>query len=193
MRSLVVARCEDRVVARRFEVADNHSDLAVLTAQSVNPRQIASPIVVKKATLELHKVVGVLFDFSSFNPIQPGEVCDCGGESVISRYATEIRGLVEVVGDSAEPIALDGQMLMIGAAVSASDALAQLDGRPVIASNIADERYFKRLRCGEEGAVILESLEISGDFSAVVLTHNTGAETDLKEVWPVHGVLFERL
>jgi len=193
VRSLVVARCEDRVVARRFEVADNHSDLAVLTAQSVNPRQIASPIVVKKATLELHKVVGVLFDFSSFNPIQPGEVCDCGGESVISRYATEIRGLVEVVGDSAEPIALDGQMLMIGAAVSASDALAQLDGRPVIASNIADERYFKRLRCGEEGAVILESLEISGDFSAVVLTHNTGAETDLKEVWPVHGVLFERL
>ncbi|WP_029351300.1 AAA family ATPase [Bosea sp. 117] len=191
-RSLVIARCEDRVVARRFEVADNHSDLAVLTAQSVSPRQIASPIVVKRATLELHKVVGVLFDFGPSNPGQEGEVCDCGGESVIGRYAAEIKGLVEVMGDSAEPIALDGQMLMIGTPVSASDALAQLDGRPVIASNMAGERYFKRLRRAENDTVVLESLEISGDFAPVVLTHNTGAATDLKEVWPVHGVLFER-
>ncbi len=83
-------------------------------------------------------------------------------------------------------------MLMIGTPVSATDALAQLDGRPVIASNMAEERYFKRLRHVENGTVVLESLEISGDFAPVVLTHNTGAATDLKEVWPVHGVLFER-
>ena len=37
-----------------------------------------------------------------------------GGESVLHRYATEVKGLVEVAGQSAEPIALDGQMLMIG-------------------------------------------------------------------------------
>ena len=190
-RSLVVARCENRVVARRFEIADNHSDIAVLTAQAINPRQIAPPIVVKKATLELHKVIGVLFDHGSTLPAGEGEVCDCGGEAVIQRYAAEVRGLVEVVGNSAEPIALNGQMLLIGAPISAEDALSRLDGRPVIAGDMSDDRYFKRLRRGEGDTVVLESLEISGDFSPVILTHRRGAVTDLKEVWPVHGVLFE--
>jgi hypothetical protein len=46
-KSLVVARFEDRVVARRFEIAENHSDIAVLTAHAINPRQIVQPIVVK--------------------------------------------------------------------------------------------------------------------------------------------------
>ena len=191
-RSLVVARCEDRVLARRFEIADNYSDIAVLTAQAVNPRQIAPPIVVKKATLELHKVIGVLFDQGPSPAASEGEVCDCGGESVIQRYATDVKGLVEVVGDSAEPIALSGQMLLIGDPISAEDGLNRLNGRPVIAGDMADDRYFKRLRRGEGDTVVLESLEISGNFGPVVLTHRTGAATDLKEVWPVYGVLFEQ-
>ncbi|MEC5325009.1 hypothetical protein, partial [Aurantimonas sp. A3-2-R12] len=191
-RSLVVARCEDRVVARRFEIADNHSDIAVLTARAVNPRQIAPPIVVKKATLELHKVIGVLFDDSPTAIASEGEICDCGGEAVIQRYATNVKGLVEVSGDSAEPSALNGQMLMIGDPISAEDALSSLNGRPVIAGDMADDRYFKRLRRGEGGTVILESLAINGDFAPVVLTHRTGAASDLKEVWPIYRVLFER-
>jgi hypothetical protein len=99
---------------------------------------------------------------------------------------------VEVVGDSAEPIALGGQMLLIGDAVAAEDALSRLDGRPVIAGDTSDKRYFKRLRRGEGSTVVLESLEISGDFAPVVLTHQTGAISDLKDVWPVYGVLFEQ-
>jgi energy-coupling factor transporter ATP-binding protein EcfA2 len=190
--SLVVARCGDRIVARRFEIAYNHSDVAVLTAQAVNPRLIAPPIIVKKETLELHEVIGVLFDYGRASTAAEDEVCDCGGESVIHRYANEVKGLVQVVGDSAEPIALNGQMLLIGDLLSPEEALDRLDGRPVIAGDAADERYFKRLRRGEGNRVILESLEISGDFAPVVLTHQTGAITDLKEVWPVHGILFER-
>ncbi len=58
-KSLVVARCEHRVVARRFEIAENHSDIAVLTAHAINPRQIAQPVVVKRTTLKLHKIVGI--------------------------------------------------------------------------------------------------------------------------------------
>ena len=169
-RSLVIARCGDRVVARRFEIADNHSDIAVLTAQAVNPRQIAPPIVVKKATLELHKVIGVLFDYGATPAAGEGEVCDCGGEWVIQRYATNVKGLVEVVGDSAEPIALNGQMLLIGDPISAEDALNRLDGRPIIAGDMADDCYIKRLRRGQGDIVVLESLEISGDFAPVVLT-----------------------
>lgn len=191
-RSLIVARCEDRVVARRFEIAENHSDIAVLTAQSVNPRQIAPPIVVKKATLELHKIIGVLFDPGGRPAGQEGEICDCGGESTIHRYANDVKGLVEVEGASAEPIALDGQMLMIGDPVSPAHALTSLVDRPVIAGDQGDNRYFKRLRQGGGSTVVLESLEITGDFPPVILTFETGQTTDLKEVWPVYGVLFER-
>lgn len=191
-KSLVVARSEDRVVARRFEIADNHSDIAVLTAHAINPRQIARPIVVKKHTLQLHKIIGVLFDHTPNLIGVEEEVCDCGGESVLHRYVTEVKGLVEVVGQSAEPIALDGQMLMIGASVAPDDALARFEGRPVIAGDGDDNRYFKRLRRGEANTVVLESLEISGDFPPVVLTYRTGQTTDLKDVWPVHGVLFEQ-
>jgi hypothetical protein len=82
-------------------------------------------------------------------------------------------------------------MLLIGDPISAEDALNRLNGCPVIAGDMIDDRYFKRLRRGEGDTVVLESLEIGGNFGPVVLTHQTGAVTDLKEVWPVYGVLFE--
>jgi hypothetical protein len=59
--SLVVALHESRLVARRLQVADNHSDVAVLTASAINPRLIAAPIVAKLSTLTMKKVVGVLY------------------------------------------------------------------------------------------------------------------------------------
>ena len=190
-KSLVVVRCEDRVVARRFEIADNHSDIAVLTAHAINPRQIAKPIVAKRSTLQLHKVIGVLFDYNQSLIGVQGEVGDCGGESALHCYETDVKGLVKVVGQSAEPVALNGQMLMIGDPVHPEDALTRFEGQPVIAGDGDDNRYFKRLRGGNANTVVLESLEISGDFPPVVLTYKSGKTTDLKEVWPVHGVLFE--
>lgn len=190
-RSLVVARFDDRIVARRLELADNHSDVAVLTAQAINPRMIAPPIVVKRATIETKKVVGVLFSSGAARAPAGVEICDCGGESAIHAVTAPVKGLVEVSGASAEPYALDGQMLMIGDAVIPAIASRDLDGRPVIASDAAGMRYFKRWRSDGE-RVVLESLEIGGEFPPVVLTIGKGAETDVTQVWPVLGVLFEK-
>ncbi|WGM40184.1 AAA family ATPase [Caulobacter sp. NIBR1757] len=191
-RSLVVARVEDRIVARRLEISENHSDVAVLTAQSVNPQQIAPPLVVKQSTLDLHKVVGVIFDSARRITQGDDEISDCGGESAIHHITAAIHGLVEVSGQSAEPIALDGQLLLVGAPLAPADALSQLDGHPVIAGDGNENRYFKRLRHMDNDVVVLESLEISGDFPPIVLSHNKNATTDLAQVWPVLGVLFER-
>ena len=137
-------------------------------------------------------MIGVLFDYGPTTTAAEEEICDCGGVSVIQRYVNDVKGLVEVAGDSAEPIALDGQMLLIGDPISAEDALNRFDGRPVIAGDWRDERYFKRLRRGQNDSVVLESLETGGNFPPVLLSHQTGASADLKEVWPVYGVLFEK-
>lgn len=192
-KSLVVALNDDRILARRFEIAENHSELAVLTAQAINPRQIAPPVVARKATFTLHKIVGVLYGDSTWSA--PGqsemEVCECGGEAVFTSLAADALGLVEVVGQSAEPHALNGQYLIVKKEITAAEALKTLDGKPIIAADTDDNRYFKRLRIVAPDRIVLESLDSGGDYGPVVLAAPGKGKNCLERVWPVAGVLFE--
>ena len=192
LKSLVVAATPDRLLARRFDVAENHSDIAVLTAQSINPRKIAPPVIAPKATVKLHKIVGVLYEDAAWSAPRHSdmEVCECAGEAIINGIVTDALGLVEVMGQSAEPHALHGQYLILGKQVSAADALKRLDGKPVIASDSDGNRYFKRLRVGKD-RVVLESLDSGGDYAPVILELPDSGSNCLHQVWPVAGVLFE--
>lgn len=194
-RSLVVALTDDgRILARRFEIADNHSDVAVLTAQSVNPCHIAQPVVAHKATLKLHKIVGVIYDSAAGGV--PGndamEVCGCSGEAEVAAPTAGTLGLVEVIGGSAEPFALHGQHLITrGQPSTGGAALKALDGAAVIAEDSGGTQYFKRLRMPPGDRVILESLDSSGDHGPVVLASPGSTDNALERIWPVVGVLFE--
>ena len=192
-RSLVVATSGGRIVARRFEVSENFSDVVVLTAQAVNPREIAAPLVVQKSTLTSYKIVGILFD-EDYSPITGSpevEIGDCGGEATLSRLTSNALGLVEVIGQSAEPLALDGQYLIVLPEVLTPEALKRLDGRPVIAADEEDNRYFKRLRFADN-RVILESMDAGGSFRPIILLLPGDSKgVCLRRVWPVVGVLFE--
>lgn len=192
VKSLVVALSESRLLARRFELAANHPDVAVLTAQAINPRKIAPPIIAQKSSLTFFKIVGVLYEDANW--ATPGasdhEVCECSGEAVLSGVVSEALGLVEVVGQSAEPHALNGQYIIIEKQSAASTALKKLDGRPVIASDTDDNRYFKRLRVGVD-RIVLESMDSGGDYAPVILELPGSSGNCLDHVWPVAGVLFE--
>jgi len=192
LRSLVVALSEDRALARRFDVAENHSDIAVLTAQAINPRKIAPPVIAHKSTLTLHKIIGVLYEDAAWSA--PGnsdmEVCECSGEAVLSGLVADALGLVEVMGQSAEPHALNGQYLIVEKQLSGVEALKKLDGKPVIASDTDNHRYFKRLRVGKD-RVVLESMDSGGDYAPVILEMPGKGSNCLEQVWPVAGVLFE--
>ena len=156
--SLVIALHESRLLARRLQVADNHNDVAVLTASAINPRLTAAPVVAKLSTLALKKVVGVLYDSPKTVVVGQAsgmEIAECGGEYAITSTLSGAKGLVEVNGHSAEPMALDKQFLIISDRVSLRDAEKELDGRPVIAEASDHDRYFKRLRV-EANNVILE-------------------------------------
>jgi SOS-response transcriptional repressor LexA len=191
--SLVVALHEDQILARRLQIADNHSDVAVLTASAINPRLTAAPVVAKLSTLTMKMVVGVLYDTGTvgIGKSSEWEVVECGGEAVITAILSRAKGLVEVSGDSAEPLALDNQFLIIADPVSLKEAEKSLDGRPVIAEDSNESRYFKRLRVDTK-YVILESLEIGGDFRPILLAKTPGSQNHLTKIWPVLGVLFEK-
>jgi hypothetical protein len=192
LNSLVVALSEDRVLARRFELAEKHSDIAVLTAQAINPRKIVSPVIARKSTLTLHKIIGVLYQDATWSaPCKPDvEVCECSSVAELSGFLADTLGLVEVVGESAEPHALNGQYIIVEKPLSAVDALKRLDGKPVIASDTDDNRYFKRLRVGKD-RVVLESMDSGGDYGPVILALPGQGSNCLEQVWPVAGVLFE--
>jgi hypothetical protein len=191
--SLVVALHESRILARRLEIADNHSDVAVLTANAINPRLTAPPVVAKLSTLTMKKVVGVLYDTGKTGIAQSSEmeVAECGGEAAITAILSRAKGLVEVSGHSAEPRALDKQFLIIGDPASLKDAEKNLNGYPVIAEDSDQSRYFKRLHVDADN-IILESLEIGGDFPPILFAKTPGFLTHLTKVWPVLGVLFEK-
>jgi SOS-response transcriptional repressor LexA len=191
-KSLVVALSDDRLLARRLEIADNHSDVAVLTANDINPRKIAAPVVAKLSTLNLNKVVGVLYGSGHVAGKGAHEFCDCSGEADVKGAFANMHGLVTVQGQSAEPHALNGQYLIIAKQVPLAEALATLDGSPIIAEDSDGHRYFKRLRAGAKGFIILESLEIGGDYGPILLAEKHGADASVAGIWPVLGVLFEK-
>jgi hypothetical protein len=191
--SLVIAQHESQLLARRPQVADNHNDVAVLTASAINPRLTAAPVVAKLSTLTMKKVVGVLYDTGKAVAGQSSEmeVVECGGEAAITMIMSQAKGLVEISGQSAEPHALDKQSLIIGDPVPLKDAEQHLDGSPVIAEDSDHSRYFKRLRV-DDSNIILESLEIGGDFPPILLAKASGLLKHITKVWPVLGVLFEK-
>lgn len=192
-KSLVVAIVNDRVVARRYEIAENNSDVAVLTAQAINPSKIALPVIAHKATLKLYKVVGVLYEDIAWGPcsISDMEICECTGEEMFKSLASNALGLIEVRGQSAEPRALNGQHLIIGKEMTVADALKFLGGKPIIAGDTEDNRYFKRLRVVSADMIVLESLDTSGDYEPIVLSAPGKGKNCLERVWPIAGVLFE--
>ena len=191
-RSLVVAISEDRILARRYEVAVNHGDVAVLTSQSINPRKIEPPVIAHRSSFELRKVVGVLYDSAYSLPSDAdNEVIDCGGNAAIKSIVRDSPGLVHVYGQSAEPYALDGQYLIVANPIQADRAaLYAHDGHPVIAADSDGSHYFKRLRRVANG-VVLESLDSGGVYPPVVLLPGSSGSPCLDRIWPVLGVLFE--
>ncbi|WP_152643513.1 hypothetical protein [Paracidovorax citrulli] len=192
-RSLVVGIVEEKLVARRFTVSEASSDVAVLTANALDPSEIAHPIVARKETLKLRRVVGVLFSRGNKGVPSAHEVQQCGGASELTSIFSRSSGLVEVAGQSAQPLALDGQFLIVGAKVRDRQDLVRLDGLPVIALDSEQHRYFKRLRLMSNELVVLESLDGGGEYPPEVLSVEATSygKRVLEECWEVLGIIFE--
>ena len=186
------ALSKDSILARRFGVAKNQSDIAVLTAQAINPHKIAAQVIAHRATLTLHKIIGVIYEDSEWGAPSNSdtEICECSVEAVLNGLLAVALGLVEVMGQSPEPHTLNGQYMIAEKQLSGTDALKKLEGRPVIASNTSDHRYIKRLRVGND-RVVLENMDSGGDYAPIILSLPEQGSNCLEQVWPVAGVFFE--
>ena len=101
-------------------------------------------------------------------------------------------GRIQVVGDSAEPIALQGQYLMSAPHVPTFSELLEHDGRPVVA-DLDGRVVFKRLRLTKRGGpIVLESLDAAGRHPPIIVSPEEARALGEKlKFWPVVGVLFD--
>lgn len=193
-RNLVAAAFGDKLLARRYNETEAHPNIAILTAQSVDPSALAQPIIAPRERLSPRKIVGTLFAASQL-PIPPAranvEFVALPDFGIVTRLLEKTK-LFKVSGRSAEPIALDGQYLVSRDALTTSEALDGLEGRLVIAVDESGARYFKRLR--RRGTiVVLESVNPDGMSPSELLSvTGDGGLPRLTHVLEVVGVLFEQ-
>jgi hypothetical protein len=99
--------------------------------------------------------------------------------------------LLQVKGRSAEPIALEGQFLITREATKTLEEVKALDGCPIVAIDEDGTRFFKRLHCSGQLAV-LESLNPDGTTASELLSFDGALGLPkLTHALEVIGVLFE--
>ncbi|MDO9440292.1 MAG: hypothetical protein Q7T73_05325, partial [Beijerinckiaceae bacterium] len=180
-------------LARRYSETDVHPDISVLTGQTLEPHELPEPVIAPKEKVKQKKVVGTLFLSHLMAPppkVANQEVLAVSDLPLIERTLTNAR-LLEVQGRSAEPIALDTQLLITHPVSFGPEALMRLEGRLVVAVDESGERYFKRLRT-HNNLVVLEALNPDGSTPAQLLSlDGSNGLPILTGLLEVVGVLFE--
>ena len=191
--SLVVCQAEGATRARRFSSLSGSAIHAVLTANAVNPREIQQPILVEYKNEYFGKVVGIIYRHNWKIPqVSQDEVVPMEVLEPLNTLLSRSEGLARIIGESAEPIALGGQYLILAPQVQSRRDLEAHDGQPLVTDR--DGRIlFKRLRLGDEhGPIVLESLDAAGRYPPVVIPREEAAQLGQRLTFrPVIGVLFD--
>jgi hypothetical protein len=192
-RNLVVAALGNSLLARRYNLIDGHPEIIVLTGQSVDPLTIPEPIIAAPETKQFRKIVGTVFAAHTLpTPAMDAhrEFVPLADASVLTKLLHGAR-LFQVKGRSAEPIALENQFLITREATKTLEEIKALDRCPIVAIDEDGTRYFKRLHCSGQVAV-LESLNPDGTTAAELLSFDGSAGFPrITHALEVIGVLFE--
>ena len=189
-RSLVVAAHGDHFVARRLNLPDEHSGMAVLTGQGTNPYMLPEPIIVSVDKLLMRTIVGTLFMPAGTSlPVAPGDIVPLDDTSRIGNVLDGAH-LFKVVGRSMEPIALEHQFVITRKERIDEATLRRLEGTLVIAIDDNGARYFKRLRRRND-LLILESVNSDASTPSELLSIGGGNYPGLTNILSVVGILFE--
>lgn len=137
-------------------------------------------------------IVGTLFNHDKGIPSSSDDNEVITVDDPISyKLLLENARLFMVKGQSAEPIALDGQYLITGQEITSQQEMKKMDGCLVIAADSDGARYFKRVRMAGKAMVILESLNPDGFNPSIIASFDNSVDIQLTSLLPVNGVLFE--
>ena len=185
---LVVCVTENSVYARRLIIADNDYKNIILQPEAGYSGHAPKTISVIKAEVRLLKIVGVLFD--AYEKIYGS------GEAVLVDKSISLqsaKAIVKVSGDSASPVANDGQKVLISPLEDMS-LLGKMKGQIVGVATSDNEAYLKRVGpLTANGQLILEKIGLNGETVVVSLESEDGMGTkvnNLLSVAKVHGVLY---
>ena len=193
---LVIACVDGAVRARRVRWVDSEANCVVLLAAADSPHRAAAPIIAAPPRNNMLVIEGVLYGQAAVGGAggRPDEAEELDSGFDLGAVLGRGGSVWEVSGDSASPVALDGQHLLVAGAAADTDRLARLDGGMVLAevetAAAEPELYLKRLRWIPPLAV-LESIDRGGAFPPVVCAVADGPRLPrLGKAAAVLGVLF---
>ncbi|MCH8917788.1 MAG: hypothetical protein IIC52_07005 [Proteobacteria bacterium] len=198
--NLVIEDRGSSLAARRLIQDPDVPDLLVLSASSSNPRYTPRAVITRERGASRWKIVGTLFTAvnlragDQFATDTEAVACTTDDPAVTALLADT--SLVEVDGDSAEPVALHKQYLLVKPKrTDLVQACHDLDGQPVVALDLNDQALFKRLRNVGAGEVALESLDAAGEGDLIMMSLMEGMpeRETLFSIQQVVGVIFEPL
>jgi hypothetical protein len=180
-RNLVIAIRGNEVYARRLLRPIKDNGLVSLAAQTPDPRKSPPTMVVEAADIQVHRIVGVLFEGGP-PPREKQEAVEISQSPELSKVMTAHR----VKDVSALPLALPGQLVLGGDCLNANQlelhegalvALMLSDGTglfkrvgPKLPGNLAHLRQFESIGgLGSSEVVAMEMVEgLSGDIPIMV-------------------------
>lgn len=187
---LVICLYKDQVYARRLAIMDDDPSEILLESISVEPLA-PKTFILPSARLRLLKIIGVFFDERKLNGRGDAVLVD---DSPAYNRAV---GLLQVVDDSAIPVALPKQSVFVKHCKLDQNSIANIEGSIVAVVDDQDEGYMKRVGGEIPGAPNVRLFEKVGFVGSSVCL-KIGEESrreftripHIQSIWEVCGVLY---
>lgn len=195
---LVVAAVGDKLYARRLRFLPDGSDQIALVAHGFDPISSLPPIVVHRSACAMKIIDGVIYNHARAIPLptdSTNEVSEIVGAIDLTALTGGKPEVFEVSGDSAAPVALDGQYLLVETPVTSAMEIKRLDGTLTIvaakAEDVEMEHYCKRLYW-KPPFVVLQSMANDRRFPPTILSIQSDGPQGgtIESAARVNGVLF---
>jgi len=188
---IILKNHDEKLVVRKFLKSNNHDQLAVLTPNTNDPHSSINPLLTSADMTGCKKVVGVIFnDTGNFPNEEIHDVLLLDDISGIEAKLTR-SSLYQVQGDSAVPIALNDQFLIVDNTPFDLATSPLPNGTLVLATTHSGEIYFKRYFQHNGNIIMLESINKNGNHPSIPSSLDGSVGEHLTSVRKVHGILYE--
>jgi len=160
-RNLIIARHEGRTLARRLLRPDRSASAIALAAQTPDPRKSPPTVLADPAEVQIHRIVGVLFD-DIVPPMSKQEAVLVNNAPILTNLETAYR----VRDESALPLALPGQVVLGGSRILPNELDSNI-GRLVALTLVDGKSIFKRIGAKLPGPMgVLRQFESIGGLGS---------------------------